>query len=186
MLGVFSCDFMVVANDVIMQRTQRCLGLSETRQVNRYIVIWLARALEASQHVIGLALVQIKAWQRPNDKPSPEPMIFSLLLHICVTQPQWVEEAPMLSIKGKTVVSHLALSPQCDKGLQYIALSAPPHADLVGEPSFDAAAWDRADPDVHRHQHTFILSQTALGESKAGRTSRIVNWKLDGSTLPPS
>ena len=57
MLGVFSCDLTVVANDVIMQRTQRCLGLSETRQVNRHIVIWLARdlrALEASQHVIGL------------------------------------------------------------------------------------------------------------------------------------
>ena len=57
MLGVFSCDITVVANDVTMQRTQRCLGLSETRQVNRYIVIWLARArraLEASQHVIGL------------------------------------------------------------------------------------------------------------------------------------
>ena len=59
MLGVFSCDITVVANDVIMQRTQRCLGLSETRQVNRYIVVWLARALlalEASQHVIGLPL----------------------------------------------------------------------------------------------------------------------------------
>ena len=58
MLGVFSCDFTVVGNDVIMQRTQRCLGLSETRQVNRHIVIWLARALRAlepSQHdVIGL------------------------------------------------------------------------------------------------------------------------------------
>ena len=57
MLGVFSCNFTVVANDVIMQRTRRCLGLSENRQVNRHIVIWLARALrvlEASQHVIGL------------------------------------------------------------------------------------------------------------------------------------
>ena len=47
----------VVANEVIMQHTQRCLGLCETRQLNRYIVIWLARALrplEASQHVIRL------------------------------------------------------------------------------------------------------------------------------------
>ena len=60
MLGMFSCDITVVANDVIMQRTQRCPGLSETRQVNRYIVIWLARSLrahEASQHVIGLIWV---------------------------------------------------------------------------------------------------------------------------------
>ena len=62
MLGVFSCDITVVASDVIMQRTQRCLGLSETRQVNRYVVIWLARALralEASQHVIGLMATEI-------------------------------------------------------------------------------------------------------------------------------
>ena len=63
MLGVFSCDFTVVANDVIMQRTQRCLRLSESRQVNRHIVMWLARALralEASQHVIGLERKQIR------------------------------------------------------------------------------------------------------------------------------
>ena len=58
MLGAFSGDFTVVANDVIMQRTQRCLGLSDTRQLNQYIVIWPARALralEASQ-LLGSAL----------------------------------------------------------------------------------------------------------------------------------
>ena len=57
MLGAFSCDITVVANDVIMQRTQQCLGLCDTRQLNRYIVIWQGRALralKASQHVIGL------------------------------------------------------------------------------------------------------------------------------------
>ena len=32
------------------------------------------------------ALVQIMAWRRPGDKP----MIVSLLTHICVTRPQWV------------------------------------------------------------------------------------------------
>ena len=45
MLGAFSCDITVVANDVIMQHTQWRLGLCETRQLNRYIAIWLARAL---------------------------------------------------------------------------------------------------------------------------------------------
>ena len=38
------------------------------------------------------ALVQILAWRRPGDKPLSEPMIVSLLTHICVTQPQWVKE----------------------------------------------------------------------------------------------
>ena len=36
-------------------------------------------------------LVQIMAWRRPGDKPLFEPMMFSLLTHICVTRPQWVK-----------------------------------------------------------------------------------------------
>ena len=35
-------------------------------------------------------LVQIMAWRRPGDKPLSEPMLVSLLTHICVTRPQWV------------------------------------------------------------------------------------------------
>ena len=38
------------------------------------------------------ALVQIMAWRRPGDKPLSEPMLVSLLTHICVTRPQWVNE----------------------------------------------------------------------------------------------
>ena len=34
------------------------------------------------------ALVQIMAWRRPGDKPLSEPMVDSLLTHICVTRPQ--------------------------------------------------------------------------------------------------
>ena len=36
------------------------------------------------------ALVQIMAWRRLGDKPLSEPMMVSLLTHICVTRPQWV------------------------------------------------------------------------------------------------
>ena len=36
------------------------------------------------------ALFQIMAWRRPGDKPLFEPMMESLLTHICVTRPQWV------------------------------------------------------------------------------------------------
>ena len=35
------------------------------------------------------ALVQIIAWCRPDNKPLPEPMMVNLLMHICITQPQW-------------------------------------------------------------------------------------------------
>ena len=37
------------------------------------------------------ALVQIMAWHRSGDKPSVEPMMVSLLRHICVTRPHWVK-----------------------------------------------------------------------------------------------
>ena len=36
------------------------------------------------------SLVQIMARRPSGDKPLPEPMIVSLLTHICVTRPQWV------------------------------------------------------------------------------------------------
>ena len=35
-------------------------------------------------------LVQIMAWRRSGDKPLSEPMMVSLLTHICVARPQWV------------------------------------------------------------------------------------------------
>ena len=37
------------------------------------------------------ALVQIMAWRLPGDKPLSEPIMVSLLTHICVTRPQWVK-----------------------------------------------------------------------------------------------
>ena len=36
------------------------------------------------------ASVQIMAWRWPGDKLLSEPMMISLLTHICITQPQWV------------------------------------------------------------------------------------------------
>ena len=38
------------------------------------------------------ALVQIMALRRPGDKPLSEPMMVSLLTHICVTRPQWMSD----------------------------------------------------------------------------------------------
>ena len=40
------------------------------------------------------------AWRRPGDKPLSEPMIVSLLTHICVTRPQWIKR---LNIFQKTI-----------------------------------------------------------------------------------
>ena len=43
------------------------------------------------------ALLQILAWRRSGDKPLSEPMMVSLLTHICVTRPQWVKK-PLLTV----------------------------------------------------------------------------------------
>ena len=39
------------------------------------------------------ALVQTMAWRRPGDKPLSEPVMGRLPAHICVTRPQWVNDA---------------------------------------------------------------------------------------------
>ena len=38
------------------------------------------------------ALVQMMAWRRPGDKPLSELMMVSLLTHICITRPRWVNK----------------------------------------------------------------------------------------------
>ena len=49
------------------------------------------------------ALVQIMAWRWPGDKPLSEPMMVSLLTHICVTRPQWVN----LMKPGDAYIDHI-------------------------------------------------------------------------------
>ena len=46
------------------------------------------------------SLVQIMAWRRPGDKPLSEPMMVSLLMHICVSRPQWVKTVIKCSCPG--------------------------------------------------------------------------------------
>ena len=65
------------------------------------------------------ALVQIMAWRRPGDKPLSEPMMVSLLTHICVTRPQWVETrfyTDKLIVAGPLVSERMSLRNQCITG----------------------------------------------------------------------
>ena len=36
-------------------------------------------------------MVQIMAWRLPGNNPLSEPMMISLLTHICITRPQWIK-----------------------------------------------------------------------------------------------
>ena len=53
------------------------------------------------------ALVQIMAWHRPGNKPLSEQMMVSLLMHICITQPQWVNHFPKMNF-NQMQISYLA------------------------------------------------------------------------------
>ena len=65
----------------------KCIFLNE----NDWILIKISLKFVPSGPINNIAaLVQIMAWRRPGDKPLSEPMMISLLTHICVTRPQWV------------------------------------------------------------------------------------------------
>ena len=75
------------------------------------------------------ALVQIMAWRRSGDKPLSEPMMVSLLTHICVTRPQWVNSDAcdlfINNIQGcfhRTRVSTIAVNRSATKVQQRTAM----------------------------------------------------------------
>ena len=68
----------------------KCIFLNEN--------VWISIKISLKFVLKGLinnipALVQIMAWCRTGDKPLYEPMLVSLLTHICVTWPQWVTKS---------------------------------------------------------------------------------------------
>ena len=56
------------------------------------------------------ALVQIMAWRRPGDKPLSEPVMVSLLTHICVTRPQWVKTFLLVNLMYRFAVAGVRTS----------------------------------------------------------------------------
>ena len=50
------------------------------------------------------ALVPIMAWCWPGSKPLSEPMMVSLLMHICVTLPQWVNAEQVKTINWTSIM----------------------------------------------------------------------------------
>ena len=51
-----------------------------------------------------LALVQIMAWCRAGNNPLSEPMMLSLPMHICITQPCWCKETLILGRKNAETI----------------------------------------------------------------------------------
>ena len=87
----------------------KCINTLRLRQNGRHFADDVFKCIFLNENVIILlkislqfvpkgpinnipSLVQVMAWHRPGGKPLPEPMMVSLLTHICVARPQWVIE----------------------------------------------------------------------------------------------
>ena len=56
------------------------------------------------------ALIRIMVWRWPSAKPLSEPMMVSLLTHICVTRPQWVNQCHS---EGLCYLAYHIINPYC-------------------------------------------------------------------------
>ena len=66
----------------------KCIFLNE----NVWILIKISLKFVPKGRINNIpSLVQIMVWCRPGAKPLSEPMMVSLLTHICVTRPHWVK-----------------------------------------------------------------------------------------------
>ena len=66
----------------------KCISLNE----NMWISLKISLKFVPKDRINNIpALVQIMAWRRPGDKPLSEPVMVSLLTHICVIRRQWVD-----------------------------------------------------------------------------------------------
>ena len=99
MQKVFPLDSLMLFNSLRLRQDGRhipddilkCIFLNE----NVWILINISLKFVLKGPVDNIpALIQIMAWRRPGDKPLSEPMMVSLLTHICVTRPQWVNSLP--------------------------------------------------------------------------------------------
>ena len=88
------------------------------------------------------------AWRRPGDKPLSEPMVvYSLLAHICATQPQWVNVPWLYSVY---IIS-----------MQHIITSE--------------CSW-RATTDMHQHDALVVNRHSAISNNHVNSTITSVAW----------
>ena len=59
-------------------------------------------------------LVQIIAWHRPGDKPISEPGTVSLLMHIYITRPQWVNSSVVWDDSNTTYYHSMSANSDLD------------------------------------------------------------------------
>ena len=84
----------------------KCIFLNE----NLWILIKISLKFVPKGSINNIpALLQVMAWRRPGDKPLTEPMVVRLLMHICVTRPQWVKALHLFLSMDQQGLTHWTL-----------------------------------------------------------------------------
>ena len=102
----------------------KCIFFNE----NVWILIKISLKLVSMGPINNIpALVQIMAWHWPGAKPLSEPVMVNLLMHICVTLPQWVmarcgefggiQNSDFSSFLDTEMAEYLELHPRRRQGL---------------------------------------------------------------------
>ena len=85
LMGVFNTSRQKQNDRHFPDNVFKCIFVKE----NVPIPIKISRKFIPMVPIINIrAWVQIMAWRRPGNKPLSEPMMISLLTHICVIRPQ--------------------------------------------------------------------------------------------------
>ena len=79
------------------------------------------------------ALFQIMAWRQPGDTPLSEAMMISLLTHICVARPQWINNVqivllglyPIHMLMNATIIASIKARDFYDTRHSYILFELP-------------------------------------------------------------
>ena len=96
-----------IQNDRNFPDIFKCIFLNEH--------IWISTEISPTSVPHGLinnipVLVQIMVWRQPGDKPLSEPIVVSLLSHICVTRSQWIEKFDTLMALLHRYICHLPIN----------------------------------------------------------------------------
>ena len=99
-----TCKYNYIQPKTMNVITWLCLNTLRSRQKWRHFADGIFKCIFLNENVwIPFnnipALVQIMACRQSGDKPLSEQMMISLLTHICVTRPQWVNVRRMLNFR---------------------------------------------------------------------------------------
>ena len=126
------------------------------------------------------ALVQIMAWRRPGDKPLSEPMMVSLLTHICVTRPQWVNTLRVRQNGRHFADGTISLIPFNENFyiLIKISLKYVPKSLVVNKPALvQVMAW-RLTGDKPLYELMLVLFGDAYFHHSASSYNHVVSRKF--------